>query len=197
MARGRPRAPSQASDEALLREVGRGDPVACRVLVERHLPALVGFSGRVLGNAAEAEDVAQDAFLRVWERTRQWRPPPRRFRPWLYRIAYNLCIDRLRRSRDLPWPEGLDPPDPRADAGRRLERQALDRWLAGALGSLPERQRAALALCHEQGLSGNDAAAVMGIRVDALESLLARARRTLRQRAMAELPDFLHDRPED
>ena len=168
------------SDDQLLARVAVGDPAATRAMVARKLPRLLSLAGRLLGDAAEAEDVAQEAFLRIWKQASRWRPGEARFDTWLHRVALNLCYDRLRRRRELAF---ADPPD-RADDGPGPDRglQAADtgRRVGAALQSLPDRQREAIVLCHYQELGNIEAAAAMGVSVEALESLLGRGRRALR-----------------
>ncbi|MBW8814123.1 MAG: RNA polymerase sigma factor [Caulobacterales bacterium] len=176
------------SDEELLSRVAGGDPAAVRALVARKLPRLLSLAGRMLGDAPEAEDVAQEAFLRVWKQAPKWRPGAARFDTWLHRVALNLCYDRLRRRREVATAE---PPE-RADEGpapdRGLEASDTGRRVAQALQALPERQREAIVLCHYQELGNIEAAAVMGVSVEALESLLGRGRRALRA-ALADLKE--------
>lgn len=167
-------------DEELLSRVASGDPAAARALVGRKLPRLLSLAGRMLGDAQEAEDVAQEAFVRVWKQAPKWRPGAARFDTWLHRVALNLCYDRLRRRRELAYAE---PPE-QADEGPGPDRglQALDasRRVSAALQALPDRQREAIVLCHYQELGNIEAAAAMGVSVEALESLLGRGRRALR-----------------
>ena len=168
------------SDDQLLARVAVGDPAATRAMVARKLPRLLSLAGRMLGDAAEAEDVAQEAFLRIWKQASRWRPDEARFDTWLHRVALNLCYDRLRRRRELAF---ADPPD-RADDGpapdQGLRSADTGRRVGAALQSLPDRQREAIVLCHYQELGNIEAAAVMGVSVEALESLLGRGRRALR-----------------
>ena len=179
------------SDEALMVRVGAGDRDACRALVERHLARLVAFATRVLGNRAEAEDVAQDVFLRVWSSAHRWRPGPARLTTWLHRVALNLCLDRLARRRHASLDAVPDPPDPRPTAEAALHERAIGERVNQELASLPDQQRIAITLCHYQGLGNRLAAEVMGISVAALESLLARGRRTLRARLAPVAPHLL------
>lgn len=178
-------------DEALMLRVGAGDRAACRTMVDRHLAPVTALARRMLGNPADAEDVAQEVFLRVWTAARRWRPGPARVTTWLHRVTLNLCLDRLRKKPELPLEDVAEPPDPRPDAAEGIARDETARLVAAALASLPERQRAAITLCHHQGLSNIEAAEVLGVTVEALESLLARGRRALRQKLQAEAPDLL------
>jgi RNA polymerase sigma-70 factor, ECF subfamily len=99
------------ADEELMLRVGRGDRDACRLLVERHLGRVVAFAARVLGSPSEAEDVAQEAFARVWTSAGSWRPDAR-FTTWLHRVTLNLCLDRLGRRREAPLEDAPEPADP-------------------------------------------------------------------------------------
>ena len=174
------------SDDALMRRVGQGDHEACRALVERHLGRIVAFAARTLGNRADAEDVAQDTFVRAWRNARRWQPGRARLTTWLHRIALNLCLDRLARRRDAPLDGIPEPVDPAPSAVALLERRALGDRVSRELAALPPQQRVAIALCHYQGLGNIEAAEVLGVSVEALESLLARGRRTLRARLRLE-----------
>lgn len=128
----------------------------------------------------EAEDVAQEAFVRIWKQAPRWKEGEARFDTWIHRVALNLCYDRLRGRRDDPVADLPDEADPRALPDQQLEARVRDERVREALAALPARQREALVLNYYQELSNIEAAALMGITVDALESLLARARRNLR-----------------
>lgn len=169
------------ADAVLVRAVAAGDARASRDLLERHLDRVVGLAYRLLGERSAAEDVAQDTFLRLWSRAERWRPDAR-LDTWLYTVARNLCLDRLRKSgreSDAPPP---DLPDPTPSAERLLSEAEMSRRVANEIAALPERQRTAITLVHEEGLSNIDAAEILGVSVEAIESLLARARRRLRER---------------
>jgi RNA polymerase sigma-70 factor (ECF subfamily) len=175
-------------DEALVRRVAAGDPAAIRALVARKLPRICALATRMLGDATEAEDVAQEAFLRVWRQAPKWRSSEAKFDTWLHRVALNLCYDRLRKRREQPTAEPPDQTDPAVGADVEVEMMQTSNQVQAALGELPDRQRDAILLHHYQELSNIDAAAVLGVSVDALESLLARGRRALRARLQGLQP---------
>jgi RNA polymerase sigma-70 factor (ECF subfamily) len=167
-------------DLALLPGIERADARDCRTLVDRHLGRLHALALRLLGNSADADEVCQDAFVRAWRQAAQWTPGQARFSTWLHQVVLNLCRDRLRSQRSTEPLAVLD--DVQAPDNPEHRQQAHERAQAirQALQALPERQREALVLCHYQGLTNIEAAAVLELSVDALESLLARARRSLR-----------------
>ncbi|GAB7537546.1 hypothetical protein BGC_37640 [Burkholderia sp. 3C] len=167
-------------DAELVARVGQRDPGAVRALVARKLPRLLALATRLLGDRMEAEDVAQEAFIRIWKQAPRWKDGEARFDTWLHRVALNLCYDRLRSRREEPHDEMPDEPDPQPRADARLETLERDARVRAALEALPARQREALVLQYYQELSNIEAAGLMGITVDALESLLSRARRNLR-----------------
>lgn len=170
-------------DAELLARVGRGEPLAVREMVARKLPRLLSLAQRMLGRRAEAEEVAQEAFVSIWKQAPHWQPGIARFDTWLHRVALNLCYSRLRARRDdEPLDELREPVDPGAMPDERLQAAQRSRQVDAALAALPVRQREAVVLQYYQDLSNVDAAALMEISVEALESLLARARRNLRAR---------------
>ena len=133
--------------------------------------------------------MAQETFVRAWKQARAWRPGAAKFDTWMHRVALNLCYDRLRRRREAPTdtpPEVVDD-GPAPDRG--LQAMETGERVAAAMGALPDRQREAIVLCHYQELSNIEAAALMGVSVEALESLLSRGRRALR----AALADMVGD----
>lgn len=178
-----------------MRRAGRGDPAAIQALVARKLPRMLALAGRMLGDPAEAEDVAQEAMIRAWRQAPKWRPGKARFDTWLHRVALNLCYDRLRRRREVPTEAPPDRPDDGPGPDRGLLAADVGLRVDRALAALPERQREAVVLCHYQELTNIEAAALMSVSVEALESLLSRGRRALR-RALADLaPGVEGDRP--
>jgi len=186
--------PAEESDDALVMRVAAGDQAAWRSLVGRHLSGLVSQAWYMLGDRSEAEDVAQEAFVRLMQKARDWQPGGAQLRSWLYRVVVNLCIDRKRSSwRPRPLDDVADTADADDVAGRLAHDSDIGRAVAGALGALTERQRSAIVLVHYQGFTNYEAAEMLSTSVDALESLLARARRTMREALGAVAPDLLGD----
>jgi RNA polymerase sigma-70 factor (ECF subfamily) len=167
-------------DTGLVARVGRGDEAATRVLVGTKLPRILTLARRILGDAAEAEDVAQETFLRAWRQAARWRPGAARFDTWLHTVTLNLCRDRLRRRRETVMPELPEIADPAPPADAVLDETAQASAVQEAITALPERQREAILLVHYQDLTNIAAADAMEISVEALESLLSRGRRSLR-----------------
>ena len=169
-----------AQDAAFARALAAGEPEAVRAFTARCLPMVHGLARRLLRDEAEAEDVAQETFVKAWRKAGGWTPGAARFDSWVGRIAINLCYDRLRKRReDL----SDDPPDmaddgPGADAALAGAQTAAR--VRAAVAALPARQRLALELCCFQDRTNIEAAEMMEASVEAVESLLARARRTLK-----------------
>lgn len=173
-------------DGELVARVALGDAAAVRSLMARKLPRMLALAQRMLGDASEAEDVAQDVFVKVWREAANWRPGQARFDSWMHRVAINLCYDRLRRRRATVMADPPDKVDQSAPPDHVLIASDVGRRVQYALMALPDRQREALALCHYQELGNIEAAAIMDVTVEALESLLSRGRRGLRT-ALADL----------
>jgi len=173
-------------DEDLVKRVGAGDPAAVQAMVSRKLPRMLSLAQRMLGDAAEAEDVAQEAMLRAWKQAPRWTPGQARFDTWLHRVALNLCYDRLRRRREIATDVIPDHIDDGPAPDRGLLAAETGAQVQAALSRLPPRQREAIVLCHYQELGNIEAAALMEISVEALESLLSRGRRALRA-ALADI----------
>ncbi|MBN3566716.1 RNA polymerase sigma factor [Burkholderia cenocepacia] len=175
-------------DAELVARVGARDASAVRVLVARKLPRLLALATRMLGDRNEAEDVAQETFLRIWNQAPRWREGEARFDTWLHRVVLNLCYDRLRGRREEPVDTLPDVPDTQPEPAAHAELRSRDARVRQALAALPPRQREALVLQYYQEMSNVEAANLMGITVDALESLLARARRNLRAQLAGDPP---------
>ena len=165
-----------------MRLVQTGDQQAYARLLDRHLNSVHAYVYRMTNNRADAEDIAQETFLRVWHRARTYRPGRVRFTTWLHRIAHNLCVDAFRKRRNTVETELDAVADDTPGAYELSMAEERRRAVHAGIAALPERQRSALVLCQLQGRSNREAAQILGVSVDALESLIARARRTLRAR---------------
>jgi RNA polymerase sigma-70 factor (ECF subfamily) len=171
---------SADNDALLLARFAVGDQSAARILSDRLLPGVMRQAWRILGDEAEAEDVAQDAMLRLWRQAGDWRAGEARISTWLYRVTHNLCIDRIRKRRPMSDIENVaEPHDPTPSVLERLANSEESRALARAILALPERQRQALVLRHFEGISNPEIGERLECSVEAVESLLARARRQL------------------
>jgi len=184
-------------DEELIDRVGRGDVAATQTLVTRKLPRMLALARRLLGDATEAEDVAQEALLRLWKQAGNWVPGRARLDTWLHKVAVNLCYDRLRRRRDMVDAADIELVDDQADPARRLDQTEVSAQVDAALNALPERQKLAIVLCYYQELSNIEAAGLMEVSVDALESLLSRGRRQLRTLLAGQQQELLGHAPPD
>lgn len=164
-----------------MRRVAEGDPVAFRTLVERHSGRLARLAERIAGSRAEAEEIVQDTFLRLWLGAADWQP---RAQPgtWLWRVATNLAIDRRRRLRPVALDDVPEPPDPAPDGEAVTVAVEIAGAVRAAMAELPPRQRAALTLCHYEGQTMAEAARALDTSEGAVESLLIRARAGLRAR---------------
>jgi len=172
-------------DVAVLARIAGGDSGSCSVLVDRHLMRLHALATRLLGSHADADEVCQDAFVRAWQQAPKWQAGKARFATWLHQVVLNLSRDRLRARRETVPLDAIGETTDDADTPEQAHGRA-DRVqsVQSALAKLPERQREALVLCHFQGMTNIEAAALLELSVDALESLLARARRGLREAVM-------------
>ncbi len=171
----------EIEDEAtLLARVSAGEAQSFRALVDRHLPTVLAIGRRMLRDDAEAEDVAQETLLRLWRNAAGLELGQGGVRPWLRRVAANLCIDRVRARRNTSLgdaiPEEAAPPT----QVTHLAERELGVRVDAALKALPERQRLALTLFHYEGMSQVEVGEAMGISDEAVESLLARGRRALK-----------------
>ena len=186
------------TDEELMLAVCKGDQSAYQTLVKRHLRPISHYAFRLLGNNKDTEDIAQETFLRLWINACSWQADNAKLSTWLHRITHNLCVDYLRKHSRMQTRANVD--EEEDNRGQTLESDAglhgesfggvnenLDegdrlRKLRAAMVELPENQRSALMLCHYQGFSNKEAAAIMNVSVKAIESTLARGKRSLRKK---------------
>ncbi len=167
-------------DAELLRAIAAGDRAAFDRLSRRHLDRAYGVALRMTGSRADAEDVTQEVFLRLWLRPESWRPGQAQFSTWLYRVVVNRCLDLKRRPKSADLEQVEEPQDPVANAEVGLMQAQRSRALEAAVARLPERQRAAIVLTYTAGLRNAEAAAALDISLKAFEALLVRAKRELR-----------------
>jgi len=190
----------ETSEAALVKLVARKNQAAFKKLLNMHLSGINRYTVRMIGNAANAEDITQEVFLRLWTRADSYKPEASKLSTWLHNIAHNLCIDYFRKNNRFMQdsseiyeteeslhltsvsgrPHGIttsgsDEPE------HEFAKKTRDHDVKKALMTLPERQRSAIIMCHYQGVSNKDAAHIMEVSVDALESLLSRGRLKLRK----------------
>jgi len=178
-------------DLDLVRGIAEGEATAFRALVDRHLDRVLRLAERLMSNRADAEEIAQEVFARVWRHAANWKSGNARYSTWLHRVTVNLCQDRLRRRRDVDLDTIAEMPSGEPGADQILNRQAVARRVAHALDGLPERQRMAIIMCHYEGMGNKEAAGLLDISVEALESLLSRGRRALKAALIDEKPHLL------
>ncbi|MEC9434922.1 MAG: RNA polymerase sigma factor [Pseudomonadota bacterium] len=172
-------------DDHLMARCAAGDQAAASALISRHAPRAAAVARAMLNDAAEAEDVAQEAMLRLWRQAGAWRPGEAQVGTWLHRVVANLAIDRLRRRRRWSAEDPPERPDGAPGAEARLAEADRAAALRAEIAALPDRQRTALTLRHFSELSNPEIADRMELSVEAVESLLSRARRGLAQRLEA------------
>ena len=166
----------------VLRRYAQGDGQAAEILTQRLTPRVFGQAFRLLGQRAEAEDVTQEAMLRLWRIAPDWRDGEAQVSTWLYRVVFNLATDRLRKRARVHVPLDLAPDLVDAaskSATDQMQDKARSDALQAALMTLPDRQRQAVVLRHIEGLANPEIAEIMEIGVEAVESLTARGKRAL------------------
>lgn len=166
-------------DAALMRAVANGDQKACREVASRYLDGSYRLAVRILGDTSLAEDMAQDAFLKLWKQAPEWQPKAQ-IQTWLHRVTHNLCVDQLRKQNKFSNEEVPDIVDPALGVIEVMEQRQIDDRVTAALQKLPPRQRIAISLVYFEECGNIEAAEIMDLSVDALESLLARGRRKLK-----------------
>ncbi len=169
-------------DESLMVYIRNGDHEAFAALVTRHSRMFYAAAYRMCSHQEEAEDIVQDAFLKLWKNPERWDPENgAKFTTWFYRVVTNQALDHVRKKKPFSKSDILDKfEDDRPDQLESLEESRLQGDLEEAIQALPDRQKAALNLCFYEGLSNKEAAEILGVGVKALESLLMRAKSGLR-----------------
>jgi RNA polymerase sigma-70 factor, ECF subfamily len=168
-------------DKDLLDRLALGDESAFRALVVRHIDRAYAIALRIVGNAADAEDVVQDTMLKVWTHRGQWQHGRAKFSTWLYRVVSNRCIDLHRKPRTENVDAVPEVADKQPDASSVIERNEMTDLLEAAMQRLPEQQRIAVIFSYHENMSNGDIAEVMDTTVSAVESLLKRGRAQLRE----------------
>jgi RNA polymerase sigma-70 factor (ECF subfamily) len=168
-------------DSELLDKLAIGDEIAFRMLVERHIDRAYAIALRIVGNAADAEDVVQDTMLKIWSHRGRWQHGRAKFSTWLYRVISNRCIDLRRKPRNENVETVPEVADGQPGAVEIIERNELNGMLELAMQRLPEQQRIAVIFSYHENMSNGEIAQVMDTTVAAVESLLKRGRQQLRQ----------------
>jgi RNA polymerase sigma-70 factor, ECF subfamily len=179
-------------DAELLDRLATGDEAAFRTLVERHIDRAYAIALRIVGNAADAEDVVQDTMLKVWIHRGRWQHGRAKFSTWLYRVVSNRCIDLRRKPRTENVDVVPEVADSQPDASSQIERNELRDMLEVAMQRLPEHQRIAVILSYHENMSNGEIAEVMDTTVAAVESLLKRGRQQLRELLRRHERDIRH-----
>jgi RNA polymerase sigma-70 factor, ECF subfamily len=170
-------------DAVLIRRVQEGSHEAFAEIVHRHSGRYYSAAYRLLFSKNEAEDIVQQAFLRLWEKRLFWDPcKGAKFTTWFYRVVVNLCLDHNRKKKPVSLPEDLEPVDQRDGQDALFDEKEKQALLDRLLRQLPERQQLALTLCFYEGLSNQEAAEILGVKLKALQSLVMRAKATLKER---------------
>lgn len=171
---------NEHDDEELLLAFAGGNAAAARALTGRLGPRVFAHAMRMLGDRAEAEDVAQDALLKLWRIAPGWRVGEAKVTTWLYRVTANMCIDRIRKRRGGPNIDDVpELADESPSAVDQMQQKSRAEALQNALNALPDRQRQAVILRHIEGLTNPEIGQIMDIGPRAVESLTARGKRAL------------------
>ncbi|VAV88170.1 hypothetical protein MNBD_ALPHA02-1691 [hydrothermal vent metagenome] len=183
------------TDEQLMIRIGSGDRTAYKILVERHLRPYLVFATRVIQDRAGAEDIMQEAFVRVWKNASKWDQDRKtHFTTWFYRVVMNLCIDAKRKYKPaVDLAEAYDVQSDEIQPDAHLSEKQMAAEIATALKHLPDRQRMAMTLCYLQGLGNKEAADILGVTTSAMESLLVRGRKKMAELLSAHKKAFIEE----
>jgi RNA polymerase sigma-70 factor (ECF subfamily) len=174
---------SHFDDESLIRQIQEGKHEAFVEIVDRHSKRFYSLAYRLLFSKNDAEDTVQQAFLKLWERRLFWNQQKgAKFTTWFYQVVVNLCLDHNRRKKPVTFSEGMEPFDKQDGPEMLLDEKRKHALLDRFIKELPERQQLALTLCFYEGLSNKEAAEIIGIKLKALQSLIMRAKTTLKEK---------------
>ncbi len=179
---------SDLDDELLLRRIQEGTHEAFTKLVNRHTKRFYSIAYRLVFNKDDAEDIVQDAFLKLWDRPEMWNQSKQaKFTTWFYKIIINLCVDHNKKKKAINLSEDIQLVDKQPGQDVLLNNQQKNVLLNSFIQELPERQQLALNLCFYEGLSNREAAEIVGVNVKALQSLIMRAKTTLKEKVKQHL----------
>lgn len=170
------------SDEDLMKDVAKGSENAFAKLINRHLHSAVGYANKMLGGNLDAEEAVQEAFIKVWEHAPMWQEGRATFKTWFYRILTNKCIDIIRKTKNKFV--GIDEKiidGKHKNAEMQLRAKQQTNIIEKHINDLPPRQKTALMLSYYEGFSNKEAAEIIGVGIKGFESLLVRARKTLKE----------------
>lgn len=174
---------SHLDDESLIRQIQQGSHEAFAAMVNRYSSRFYRIAYRLVFNKSDAEDMVQEAFLRLWAKPQLWNPGKQaKFTTWFYKVVINLCLDLNKKKKPLDLPEDIELADRRPGQDALLGIHQEEALVDGFIKGLPERQQLALNLCFYEGLSNKEAAEILGIKVKALQSLIMRAKTTLKEK---------------
>lgn len=186
-----PQDETQLSDEQLLDQIKTGDREAFRVLVRRHGGRYRALAYRFVSDMAVAEDMVQEAFVKLWTNAGRFDGAKAKFTTWFHRVVVNRCLDERRKKQLDSLPEGYDEADSRPSAEEQIGKAGANQKLMKVLSQLSDRQRTAVTLSYLDGMSNIEAAAVMELNIKAYESLLVRSRAKMRDALMSDKEELL------
>jgi RNA polymerase sigma-70 factor (ECF subfamily) len=174
---------SQVDDEFLIRLIQEGRHDAFAEIVNRHSKRFYNIAYRFIFNKDDAEDIVQEAFIKLWEKRLNWNPNKEaKFTTWFYKVVLNLCIDHNRKKKPEPLSEQMPLVDKQQGHEALIQEKQKQVMLERFIQELPERQQMALNLCFYEGISNQEAAEMIGVNLKALQSLIMRAKMTLKEK---------------
>jgi RNA polymerase sigma-70 factor (ECF subfamily) len=174
---------SQLTDELLLRPIKKENHEAFTVLVKRHSTRFYRIAYRFVYNKEDAEDIVQEAFIRLWEKPEIWDENKKaQFTTWFYKIVINLCFDHKKKKEQESLPEDLQLADKQPGLDVVMTQEQKQMLMNKFIRQLPKSQQTALNLCFYEGVSNKEAAEIMGLKIKALQSLIMRAKTNLKKK---------------